>query len=316
MPQKGTKIIENDRPVNNCRYFEGKASLAPAKSGNLLDYSPLYDDFPLRDYLSPGPVLPLSFSRGCYWNKCLFCTEHGEGCKFLMLNPARGAEILLDLEKKHSPTLFHFGDNAIPPAFLRALMDNPPKTPWYGFIRFIREFLDPEFCLQLRKAGCIQLQLGLESGHPRVLGEMQKGITPEEAEISLANLKSAGIGTYVYLLFGTPFETEIEAETTLEFVAKNHENIDFVNLAIFSLPIQSPEAGEFKTKTFSEGNLHLYFDYPHPKGWNKTSIRRFLERRFKAHPLIRPIIKRKPLCFTSNHGPFFLMKNTLRARCR
>jgi hypothetical protein len=224
-------------------------------------------------------------------------------------------EVLKALETRFSPSLFHFGDNALSPAVLKALINQPLATPWYGFQRFIPAFLDPEYCRHLRNAGCVMLQLGLESGHPRVLEEMHKGITPGEAEQALRNLKAAGIGTYVYLLFGTPFETAPEAEATLDFVARNHDAIDFVNLAIFTLPIQDPGAQEFRSAGFSQGNLHLSFDFHHPKGWDKTEIRRFLESRFKAHPAIRPICNRKPLCFTSNHAPFFLL-NSSRAQSR
>jgi hypothetical protein len=273
------------------------------------EYLPAFDPGTLPDYLSPGPVLPLSFSRGCYWTKCQFCTEQLEQGNFLMISPAASVAILKQLETTFSPTLFHFGDNAISPALCQALINAPLHTPWYGFIRFIDHFQDPDFCRALRKAGCIMLQLGLESGHPGVLEAMQKGITPPQAERALRNLHEAGIGTYVYLLFGTPFEQLPEAETTLQFVARNHASIDFVNLAIFSLPIQSPESRDIMAAQAQSGCFPLYFDYQHPRGWSKTEVRRFLDREFKAHPAIKPIIQRKPLCFTSNHGPFFCLFN-------
>ena len=35
--------------------------------------APNYDGFPLDRYLSPEPVLPVQFSRGCYYKDCAFC---------------------------------------------------------------------------------------------------------------------------------------------------------------------------------------------------------------------------------------------------
>ena len=35
--------------------------------------APNYDGFPLDLYLSPEPVLPVQFSRGCYYKDCAFC---------------------------------------------------------------------------------------------------------------------------------------------------------------------------------------------------------------------------------------------------
>ncbi len=57
-----------------------------------------------------------------------------------------------------------------------------------------------------------------------------------EASQVLKNLKEAGIATYVYLLFGTPEEGLPEARKTLEFVVNHHDQIHFLNLALFNLP--------------------------------------------------------------------------------
>ena len=37
--------------------------------------APNYDGFPLDLYLSPEPVLPVQFSRGCYYKDCAFCAQ-------------------------------------------------------------------------------------------------------------------------------------------------------------------------------------------------------------------------------------------------
>ena len=80
------------------------------------------------------------------------------------------------------------------------------------------------------------LQLGLESGSDRVLAEMNKGITSAEASCALRCLHDAGIATYVYLLFGTPWETEREAQLTMDFTEKHAPLIDFLNIAVFNMP--------------------------------------------------------------------------------
>ncbi|MEA2114584.1 MAG: radical SAM protein, partial [Thermodesulfobacteriota bacterium] len=56
---------------------------------------------------------------------------------------------------------------------------------------------------------------------------------------------------------------------------------------------------------FYEGDLSLYSAFVHPRGWSRTKIRQFLDREFKRHLLITPIIQRDPPIFTSNHAPFF-----------
>ena len=269
-------------------------------------FRPNYDSFPVRDYFAPGPILPYSASSGCYWNRCSFCPERAEGNPYLAIPIEEVISDLLRLADRHQPVLIHFLDNAISPSLMKAISEHPLGVPWYGFARITRHLTDPDFCLALKRSGCVMLKLGLESGDQAVLDDLQKGINLEEASSALKSLKNAGIATYVYLLFGTPPEGLTEARRTLQFVAKHHDCIGFLNLAIFNMPIYGAEAQQMETKTFYEGDLSLYASFDHPKGWSRHLIRQFLDKEFKRHPAIAPIVRRDPPVFTSNHAPFFV----------
>ena len=269
-------------------------------------YRPNYDLLPMKDYLAPGPILPYSASSGCYWNRCLFCPERAEANPYMTIP---GKEVILDLQHlidKQKPVLIHLLDNAISPALMGTISKHPPGVPWYGFARMTRHLTDPDFCLDLKRSGCVMLKLGLESGDQKVLDDLQKGIDLKEASSALKNLRKAGIATYVYLLFGTPPEGMKEARRTLEFVVIHRDCIDFLNLAIFNMPFYGPEAQKMETKTFYEGDLSLYTGFDHPKGWSRQLIRQFLDKEFRRHPAIAAILRRDPPVFTSNHAPFFL----------
>ncbi len=62
-----------------------------------------------------------------------------------------------------------------------------------------------------------------------------------------------------------------------------------------------------ETESFYEGDLSLYRTFVHPAGWSRTSVRNFLNRTFKRHPAVAPILRRDPPYFTSGHAPFFAM---------
>ena len=270
-------------------------------------FPPLYDTLPLTDYLAPGPVLPYSASNGCYWNQCSFCPEKAEKNPYL---PAPVSEVLDDINhliKKTHPVLVHLLDNAISPALLGALAAHPIGLPWYGFVRVTSHLTDQNFCDALKASGCVMLKLGLESGDQSVLDHLQKGVVVEEASQVLRILKKAGIATYVYLLFGTLAETQAEARRTLDFVVTHSDYIDFLNLALFNLPVDGPEALMVETKRFYEGDLSLYSDFLHPKGWNRLKVREYLDKEFKRDPVVAAILRREPPLFTSNHAPFFVM---------
>lgn len=266
---------------------------------------PLYDQFPLEEYLAPGPIIPYSAAAGCWWNRCSFCPERAEGNRWQPVPPARAVEQLHALAARHQPALLHITDNAISPALMQRLIAAPLETPWYGFARFDPNLADPQFCRDLRRSGCVMLKLGLESGSQAVLDRLQKGIDLQVAVKALENLHAAGIAVYCYLLFGTPAEDEAAARQTLDFVARNARSSMFLNLAIFNMPLFGDEAAAHGTELFYEGDLSLYTGFSHPSGWHRGKVRRFLEQEFKRHPAIAAIIKRDPPVFTSNHAPFF-----------
>ena len=272
----------------------------------LLPGRPDFTDIDFGSYLAPGPVLPYAASDGCYWKKCTFCPDHAENSCFTQNSPERVLEEISELISRHKPILLHFLDNAMSPALLTTLIKNPPGIAWYGFCRFGQELESPEFCHALKKSGCVMLKLGLESGSQDVLDQMNKGINLNRAARILENLREAGIATYIYLLFGTPYEAEKEARLTMDFVAKHHQAITFLNLAIFNMPVCSSEAQSVFNR-FSDGDLSLYCNFDHPKGWDRKSVRLFLHKCFRKTPQINTIIQRDPPFFTSNHAPFFCM---------
>jgi radical SAM superfamily enzyme YgiQ (UPF0313 family) len=159
--------------------------------------------------------------------------------------------------------------------------------------------------MALKRSGCAMLKLGLESGDQTVLDKLQKGIDLAMASQVLLNLEKAGIATYVYLLFGTPAETAVEARKTIAFVAQHAKAITFLNLAIFNMPLCGEQAGAYGTEHFYEGDLSLYTGFRHPTGWDRKLVRQFLESEFKRHSAVSGILKHDPPLFTSNHAAFF-----------
>ncbi len=265
-------------------------------------------DFASGDYFSPGGVLPYSASSGCFWNRCSFCPEKAEGNCYVPVGIRKSITDISLLVQRMQPALIHLLDNSVSIALMKSLVKNPPGVPWYGFARIEDELADPDFCNALKRSGCVMLKLGVESGDQSVLDSMQKGIDLQTASAALKALHRAGIAAYVYLLFGTPGETIAGARRTLEFTATHSSEIGFLNLAIFNMPANSPEAQALKTSCFYEGDLSLYMDFEHPRGWNRKVVRQFIESEFKRHPAISSILINEPPFFTSNHAAFLCIR--------
>ena len=280
-------------------------SLFGKESGGL-GYTPHYETLAGQEYFAPGLILPYSASSGCYWHRCSFCPERAEGNPYVAVPPEEAVREVSTLAAKLKPVLIHFLDNAMSPALLKEIVGRGLGTPWYGFVRVTPHLVDPEFCHALKRSGCVMLKLGLESGDQEVLDQLEKGIDLENASRALKNLNRAGIGTYVYLLFGTPSETSERARRTLDFTVRHGSCIDFLNLAVFNMPACGPEVENFQVKPFYEGDLSLYTDFVHPAGWSRALVRSFLDKEFKRHPAVASILRRDPPLFTSNHAPFFV----------
>ena len=269
-------------------------------------YLPDYDDFKGLPYLAPGLILPFCAAGGCWWRKCTFCPERAEENPYTPVQTDTAVQHLNALTEALNPSMVHIVDNSVGPSFLKKLCKSGFKRPWYAFARVTPHLADPHFCHALKKSGCTMLKLGIESGDTAVLKQMNKGVPLDLVSKALHALKKAGIATYVYLLFGTPLETEAAARKTMEFTICHHELIGFLNLSVFNLPYFAPEAKTLETSDFYDGDLTLYSEFNHPLGWNRAQIRHFLEKEFKKHPNIAPIVHGDPPVFNANHAPFFV----------
>ena len=309
------RYIENHKPFAGLidQLIEGPGEKALLALAGIPDEqekhsTPNYDILPLNEYLSPGVILPYSGSSGCIWKRCSFCPERAEDNCYVPVGVEKAAADLSSLVDKHKPALIHLLDNSISPALMASLSDSPPGAPWYGFARIGQDLADSDFCISLKRSGCVMLKLGIESGDQDVLDRMQKGIDLETVSVVLKNLRRADISAYVYLLFGTPEETPAGARKTLEFTVRHSWEIGFLNLALFNMPAGAPEALTFRTTEFYNGDLSLYTDFAHPQGWDRKRVRQFIDIEFRRHPAISMILKKDPPVFTSNHAPFFVME--------
>ncbi|OEU74821.1 MAG: radical SAM protein [Desulfuromonadales bacterium C00003093] len=287
-----------------------------ADAGNI-GFCPDFDFARLGEYFSPEPVLPVSSSRGCYWQNCLFCPEAVAPVHpYRAFAPEDFPLLLSALSKQHKVRNFHLTDNAIPVNILRGLAarrDDLQGLRWFGFVRFEPILENGDFVQQLSQAGCRMLQLGLESGSQQVLDRLGKGITVASAKKILGNLHEAGIAAYVYIMLGTPGETEADAEMTLAFLEAEAEKIAFLNISIMNLPRSSGMLDDPAQYGMTEAQLQddrselgLYQRYQVSGDWDRSAARRFLHKRLLGSAVIRERVNRKPPMFTSNHSLFFL----------
>jgi hypothetical protein len=184
--------------------------------------TPDFTGFPLGLYLSRNFILPLITSRGCYWNRCTFCTyrELYKGA-FEQRDAVLVVGDMAKLHREYGCSHFRLMDDACSPAFLRDLaceiMRSGLKVRWSCFARFETAFTG-DLCHLLAEGGCKRLMFGLESYNQRILDLMNKGVRAEHIGKIVERCHEAGIETRLMCMVGFPTETREEALETMRFL--------------------------------------------------------------------------------------------------
>jgi len=94
--------------------------------------------------------------------------------------------------------------------------------------------LDEELLVWMKRAGCECIQLGVESGSPRILSRLGKTITPAQVEHAAGLIRHVGINLSVYLISDVPEETEDDLQETIKLVKRIRPDDGYVSpLAYF-----------------------------------------------------------------------------------
>jgi radical SAM superfamily enzyme YgiQ (UPF0313 family) len=209
------------------KQFEFRELIEHLESLPLPDFS----DFDLKKYARNS--LPIMASRGCV-ARCAFCDESRYWKKFRF---RKAENIFLELKRgvdEFGISNFLFSDSLVNgnlqelARLADLIIDNKLCITWAGFAR-VNKHMDLDLLVKLKKAGCVYLCYGIESGSQKVVNDMRKMILLEDAKINLANTKKAGIKAYVNWMVGFPTETWIDFFKSLNFIYRNRKHITFLN---------------------------------------------------------------------------------------
>lgn len=221
----------------NTATFDGEAYSFSGRVNDLASSLDLGVDWKsLPDALFRSGVVTMQASNGCPY-KCAFCNFVKER-RLAFVKPIDQ----LIAEMKDAASLgaryvrfvddnFRLGSDDLN-AVSQRLVDEGTPLRWMSFIRASTlEHADVEL---LRRSGCMEVQLGLESADPQVLSNMNKRADPKLYAEVVRKVLAAGINCSSCFVIGFPGETEETVRHTIEFI-KNVES--FENEGIFSWSI-------------------------------------------------------------------------------
>lgn len=192
--------------------------------------TPDFDGMPFDLYLSPERVLPVMGSRGCYWERCAFCSIPFDHIDFHVRYAETVVQDFKNLKEKYNCRYFFFTDEALPINFLRTfaqkLVEEEVDVQWTGELKFEKSLLRDNRLELLYKSGCRKLIFGMESYNQRVLDFMQKGCPKEVIDQTVEECIRIGMGMHFYILVGFPTETREEVMDSVNFVMDNRRILE------------------------------------------------------------------------------------------
>ena len=160
-------------------------------------------------------------SRGCPY-RCNWCAKPVFGSGYRFRSPERVAQEMLRLKREFQADHIWFADDifALSPQWTRAFADAVERidaaVPFKMQSRC--DLMTRNTVEALRRAGCVEVWMGAESGSQKILDEMDKGTQVEQIQEARENLRRHGIRAGLFLQFGYPGERWSEIEQTIRMV--------------------------------------------------------------------------------------------------
>ena len=175
----------------------------------------------------PMRWLPYESSRGCP-SQCTFCINVvTDNRRYRKKSATKTVEEIEYMVKKYRLTHLKilddnfFVDIERVRAICRGLIEKGLDITWDGECRcdyFNDRQLNDETLRLCKQAGLVQLTLGVESGSPRTLQLMKKGITVEQAEQAVKKCEEHDIIARSSFIIEIPGETKDDIKQTLRFI--------------------------------------------------------------------------------------------------
>lgn len=251
-------IVELLRRLGDGESLAGTAGLATRHDGGLDEGAPVpflenLDDLPMAagvDFPILGVSVPYQLrhimaSRGCSAG-CIFCCAPGAWGRHVRRRSVESVVAEMgELRKRRGCCFLSLRDDTFSAdrdwvrRFCAALIDSGSDVLWDCQTRVTA--IDAGTADLMRLAGCVQVQLGVESGSDRILKTLRKPFTVEQAREAVSVCRGAGLDLSLYLICGIPGEQEEDIRKTGELVRQSRpSSLSIARLCLYpGAPIAS-----------------------------------------------------------------------------
>ncbi|MFO7616305.1 MAG: radical SAM protein [Bacteroidales bacterium] len=218
---------------------------------------PAYDIFPMQRY----PLHRLVTGRGCPY-ACAWCNSSSIWDRhYHWMSAEKILEEIRFLINTYGKKIVVFGDNCFNANLKRVeelcdlLIRENIQILWSASIR--ADNMTQEVAHKMKKAGCYNVAIGIESANNDILEKIGKQATIEKMTEGIRMLKNAGIEIMSQYVIGSPYETLENVRESIAFARKS--GCDYTNFYSI-LPYKGTVQWDYIERhgTFLSRKIHDY----------------------------------------------------------
>jgi radical SAM superfamily enzyme YgiQ (UPF0313 family) len=184
-------------------------------------------DIPRFMRLMINPGVTCITSRGCPY-ACTFCDAEMTPRQYRAMSPEATVDLFEFLINTYNPPQLTLFDDLFTIQRKRVIEICKLIVKRGLFFEWVCESrvdtMDFEMLRWLRKAGCVKIYYGLESGSPKMLQTMKKGVTPEKVRSGSKLNRQVGMYFKFFLLYGFPEDTREDHVYTEQLIEETRPN--------------------------------------------------------------------------------------------
>ena len=196
---------------------------------------PAYHLWDIKEYMTlmVNPGVTAITSRGCPY-ECTFCDAEMTPRKYRSMSVEKTVDLLEHIITTYNPPQIILFDDLFTIqrkrviAICKEIVKRGLYFEWLCESRI--DTMDYEMLRWMRKAGCVKIAYGLESGSPDMLVTMKKGVTQEKVIRGAKLNRELGMYFKFFMLYGFPEEQEKDHRISEEIVSKTRPDSVCVSL--------------------------------------------------------------------------------------
>jgi len=263
---------------------------------------PAWHLLPMGKYkciIAKKPFVTMMAGRGCPF-KCGFCFKSPSDRIHRTHSPKKIVDEIEYLIRRYKIKEVMFYDDTFTlerdhvEGICNEILRRGIKISWEAPTRL--NTVDRDILKLMKKAGCFRLRFGIESGDPRILKIMRKGITLDMARRVLKWAREIGIQRFAYFIIGYYSDTPQSMRRTINFAKEIDPDWVMFTAAtplpktnLFDLCLHDGLVDENYWLDFMKGKNDGRMDYlvPHTDKWIR---RAYIEFYFRPSFIIRKIM--------------------------